>query len=540
MTLPQQPAGSEVVETSPSAPKSQIQGTQNNSAALSWAARASKAPAAAPPPKSTGPRMGAPKGPPTEPAVNDTGKGKVAVQSPSASAAPKKPVPLALPAFARASRELPVVVVDAGALMRVEALDRYRGKCTFITTTQAAQEVRDAVARQRIESRMLEVHTLEPSAADRGWAEKFADMTGDLPFLSQTDLDLIALTYMLQRATGETEHLKARPPAFEFFSEVELMQKLENDGAGKQVWTLQHNSWNSKSSSSVPRNSTDTNKDSTEDAEREEEGESAHTEDEEDDMDAEEGWVTEEVLREHLGLAASSDNCNHEASAKENESNEPNESQETNCQEVDNSLSKAFGGLELRADMQEIEDLVACMTADFSMQNVLLQMGLKVLTVDGRKIRTVKIWALLCRACGHIERKTRLLFCSKCGHYTLDRTPLYFDQNTGKIFIFDGRKKISKRGQVYSIPKDKGGKHSRPIILAADQLMMGGLDRELRHKENLWRKDVESKNPFSPNYCLEAQSWHVRIPSFDGSAPCVLKAPHRWSAAVEATYHGKM
>lgn len=38
----------------------------------------------------------------------------------------------------------------------------------------------------------------------------------------------------------------------------------------------------------------------------------------------------------------------------------------------------------------------------------------------------------------------------------------------------------------------------RPIILAADQLMMGGLNRELRHREKLWKKDVESKNPFSP------------------------------------------
>lgn len=38
----------------------------------------------------------------------------------------------------------------------------------------------------------------------------------------------------------------------------------------------------------------------------------------------------------------------------------------------------------------------------------------------------------------------------------------------------------------------------RPIILAADQLLMGGLDREMRHKEKLWKKDVESKNPFSP------------------------------------------
>lgn len=42
---------------------------------------------------------------------------------------------------------------------------------------------------------------------------------------------------------------------------------------------------------------------------------------------------------------------------------------------------------------------VGCMTADFAMQNVLLQMGLSLVGVEGKKIDRVKSWVLRCHAC---------------------------------------------------------------------------------------------------------------------------------------------
>lgn len=42
---------------------------------------------------------------------------------------------------------------------------------------------------------------------------------------------------------------------------------------------------------------------------------------------------------------------------------------------------------------------VGCMTADFAMQNVLLQMGLSLVGVEGKKIERVKTWVLRCHAC---------------------------------------------------------------------------------------------------------------------------------------------
>ena len=47
------------------------------------------------------------------------------------------------------------------------------------------------------------------------------------------------------------------------------------------------------------------------------------------------------------------------------------------------------------------DEIVAagCMTADFAMQNVLLQMGLSLIGVEGKRIQRVKTWVLRCHAC---------------------------------------------------------------------------------------------------------------------------------------------
>ncbi|GMH38019.1 hypothetical protein BSKO_05903 [Bryopsis sp. KO-2023] len=46
-------------------------------------------------------------------------------------------------------------------------------------------------------------------------------------------------------------------------------------------------------------------------------------------------------------------------------------------------------------DLEEAsKSSVGCITSDFSMQNVLIQMGLRVVTPDGRRIREVKRWAI--------------------------------------------------------------------------------------------------------------------------------------------------
>jgi RNA-binding protein NOB1 len=42
---------------------------------------------------------------------------------------------------------------------------------------------------------------------------------------------------------------------------------------------------------------------------------------------------------------------------------------------------------------------VACMSADYAVQNVLMHMGLNLVGVEGTRIKSVKSWVLRCHAC---------------------------------------------------------------------------------------------------------------------------------------------
>eukprot|EP00980_Cylindrotheca_fusiformis_P024540 scaffold12032_cov34-Cylindrotheca_fusiformis.AAC.1 len=84
-----------------------------------------------------------------------------------------------------------------------------------------------------------------------------------------------------------------------------------------------------------------------------------------------------------------------------------------------------------------ISQRTACTTTDFAMQNVLLQMGLLLLSVDdGRKIRRLQSWVYRCGACfrvhtdsefkagnntGSNNNKMKRLFCSHCGSDMMQR-----------------------------------------------------------------------------------------------------------------------
>jgi RNA-binding protein NOB1 len=76
----------------------------------------------------------------------------------------------------------------------------------------------------------------------------------------------------------------------------------------------------------------------------------------------------------------------------------------------------------------------ACMTADFSMQNVALQMGLNLISTEGYGIRSVKTWILRCHGCFNTTKKMELKFCPFCGGDTLLRASTSTNAN-GQVQI---------------------------------------------------------------------------------------------------------
>lgn len=65
---------------------------------------------------------------------------------------------------------------------------------------------------------------------------------------------------------------------------------------------------------------------------------------------------------------------------------------------------------------------VATMTADYAVQNVLIQMGLSLVSTEGLRIQKVRSWVLRCHACFKLCKDSEKKFCPHCGNATLLRT----------------------------------------------------------------------------------------------------------------------
>jgi hypothetical protein len=57
----------------------------------------------------------------------------------------------------------------------------------------------------------------------------------------------------------------------------------------------------------------------------------------------------------------------------------------------------------------------ACITADFAMQNVMLRMGLKVMSMNGMMVKKTKQFVKKCHACFKVIYTLDSEFCPRCG-----------------------------------------------------------------------------------------------------------------------------
>ena len=133
---------------------------------------------------------------------------------------------------------------------------------------------------------------------------------------------------------------------------------------------------------------------------------------------------------------------------------------------------------------------MACVTTDFAMQNVLLQMGLRLVSADGMRVRRVKQWQLLCGACGTVTSDMDKMFCPKCGNAGLRRVSVSVDRmGRTKLHTRPARmQKHNLQGTKYSIPNKVGGRFDGGMLLREDQMQMGLWNQKLKQKQ----KAIES------------------------------------------------
>jgi RNA-binding protein NOB1 len=141
----------------------------------------------------------------------------------------------------------------------------------------------------------------------------------------------------------------------------------------------------------------------------------------------------------------------------------------------------------------------ACTTTDFAMQNVILQMNLELLSVDGMKVRKLKNWVTRCGACFTVYTNSdnpgplgKRLFCERCGSDMMQRIAASVDGKTGRLRLHLSKKyKHNLRGTKFSLPKPGSGcRFQGDLLLREDQLLMGAWSQKVKMRSGGKARDA--------------------------------------------------
>lgn len=145
---------------------------------------------------------------------------------------------------------------------------------------------------------------------------------------------------------------------------------------------------------------------------------------------------------------------------------------------------------------------VGCLTTDFAMQNVLIQIGLHVLSVNGMLIKQSRSYILRCHACFRTTSNMSKVFCPHCGNQTLKKVAVTLNDDGSLHMHFSKNPKVlNPSGLRYSLPKPQGGKHANNPLLVEDQRFpQQRLSRKARQKTDVFNPDyVAGGSPFCEN-----------------------------------------
>ncbi|OQS03607.1 RNA-binding protein NOB1 [Thraustotheca clavata] len=411
------------------------------------------------------------------------------------------------------------LVVDAGALIKQTDLSNVAEN--LWTTNDVLNEIKDSKARRFVARLPVELKTRDPSEKDLAAVSAFARLTGDFQFLSLTDLRIMALTYMFERETNGVEHIRTKPKMAETVvsgvksavpqSKIRCRYLQSASGCRNgDACPFSHNLdddaiepeplpkvnvpckyFNSEEGCAngdtcrfqhvkveIPKTPKATEAQKTTEALKNTEApkstKAPKTTESPVDTNEIQVQLEKTEIRDDIrhadvksrilsaGFAASS-NAGADDDDGKNWVNVENSTQYT---------SSPFG-TGTSVDQVDEKTKVGCITTDYSMQNVMLQMGLNLLSTDGMVIKRVKQWVLKCAACYKTTTELTRQFCPVCGNATLERVACSLDKDTEQLTLYTRANRPTKlRGTKFSLPMPKGGRQG-DILLREDQLLHG-------------------------------------------------------------------
>ncbi|KAF6214420.1 hypothetical protein GE061_009163 [Apolygus lucorum] len=381
------------------------------------------------------------------------------------------------------------LVVDTSAFIKNTQLQDFSEK--VITCQDVVDEIKNSRQLRRLVVLPFELEIDEPDNEDVVFVSQFSKKTGDYPALSSTDIKVMALTYKLERLKVGKDHLNSQPPAPREIHVID--HSVIND---KNIVGFYMPDRNQEDDSEGIESDGDSNDGG------EEEGEANQDSHRSDDEATDSGEESQDEFFDTEQEVPQVDDelISRLSEIKVQDNKEPGEEcdQSDPCAADDDdagwitpsnlkkNMMQMYGGT---TEDEATHIKVACLTTDFAMQNVLKQIGLNLVSLDGLVIKQVKTWILRCYACFKTTPDMMRVFCHNCGNKTLKRVAVTVDPDGKEHLHINFRRPLTSRGKRFPIPRFRGGKHSNNPILSEDQRV------PQQRPSILARKKTDALNP---------------------------------------------
>ncbi|XP_060779235.1 RNA-binding protein NOB1 isoform X2 [Neoarius graeffei] len=427
------------------------------------------------------------------------------------------------------------VVADAGAFLKNAALHEI-GKNIY-TLKDVVNEIRDKQTKRNLAFLPYKLNFKEPFPEHVRFVTEFAKKTGDYPSLSATDIKVLALTYQLEVENGGAAHLKKEPAV-----QVEVHSTQRHPEAPVNIA-----GFHLPSKKSSPDSVSDVQQPA---------ASHEHPAAESSEFNSFQFWrdplprIDDDLLKLVESSGSSATDVQHDVVSREPQTAESSEfnsfqfwrdplpcideelltfvdvtekvpsvdltsaktENEDDADDEDDEDDEDDGGgwitpsnikqIQMDAGEWRLSEnvTVGCVTTDFAMQNVLIQIGLNVMSVNGMLIKHTRNYILRCHACFKTTTNMNKVFCPHCGNNTLKKVAVTLREDSSMQMHFSSNPKVlNPKGKRYSLPLPQGGKHSNNPHLVEDQhFPQQRLSRKARAKTNVFDPDyLAGSSPFS-------------------------------------------
>ena len=360
------------------------------------------------------------------------------------------------------------MILDTSFFIKLTSLNL--DKNNYYTTQYIVNEIRDPKARDFYQLNKNFIEIKNPNKDSIKKVSKFAKESNDLTYLSIADLSVMALAYETIKNIGLIEKLNKKPLNYTVIDPEKFQEQI-----------------NKKKEKEKEKDEKKINEDN--------KIININEDDDEDD------WITPENLYTKLDEM----NGVHEIKNKKKK-----EDDKINVINNDNNIEMNIDNNdEDKKNKDEINVYVN--TADFTLQNACMKMGIPILGVDGLRIRNIKNYILKCTVCYKFIFEIDKKFCPYCGYPYLMKIGYNIYAN-GEIKINDRKPEPRKRGQIFDLPAPTTKKNGTVYILTEDQIPKKGFNK----------KDVDI------NKILENYESFKELPKHDNNLQINSSKQYKW------------